>query len=84
MMVQATLKVYKETVSGFLPTPTKSHYVFNLRDFSRVIRGVLLVPPARMTENEKLIRLWIHEVYRVFYDRMTNDEDRLVANILCS
>ena len=78
MMVQATLQVYKETVSGFLPTPTKSHYVFNLRDFSRVIRGVLLVPPVRMTENEKLIRLWIHEVYRVFYDRMTNDEDRFV------
>ncbi len=75
-MVQATLQVYKDTVANFLPTPTKSHYVFNLRDFARVIRGVLLVPPARMTENDKLIRLWVHEVYRVFYDRLIDEADR--------
>ena len=75
-MVQATLEVYKQTVSGFLPTPTKSHYVFNLRDFSRVIRGVLLVPHTRMHENDKLIRLWVHEVYRVFYDRLIDEKDR--------
>jgi len=64
MMVQATLHVYKEAISCFLPTPAKSHYVFNLRDFARVVRGVLLVPASHMGENsEKLIRLWIHEVY---------------------
>ena len=53
------------------------HYVFNLRDFSRVVLGCLLVPAKRMgTESDKLIRLWVHEAYRVFYDRLTNDEDR--------
>ena len=76
IMVAATLQVYKDTVVGFLPTPTKSHYVFNLRDFARVIRGVLLVPSTHMEENEKLIRLWIHEIYRVFYDRLTDEADR--------
>ncbi len=75
-MVQATQQVYVEMVSLFLPTPTKSHYVFNLRDFSRVIRGVLLVPPSRMSDTDKLLRLWIHEIYRVFYDRLTDEEDR--------
>ena len=75
-MVQATLQVYKNTVVSFLPTPAKSHYVFNLRDFSRVIRGVLLVPASRMQETDKLMRLWVHEVYRVFYDRLTVEEDR--------
>lgn len=59
-----------------LPTPAKSHYIFNLRDFARVMRGVLLVPADRMTEPDKLIRLWIHEVYRVFNDRLTDDTDR--------
>ena len=76
IMVQATLEVYKSTVSQFLPTPTKSHYVFNLRDFSRVIRGVLLVPQTRMSEPDKLLRLWVHEVYRVFYDRLVDEGDR--------
>lgn len=77
VMVQATLQVYKNTIVTFLPTPAKSHYVFNLRDFSRVIRGVLLVPASRMQETDKLMRLWVHEVYRVFYDRLTVEEDRV-------
>uniref|UniRef100_A0A4W6EFX0 Dynein axonemal heavy chain 3 n=1 Tax=Lates calcarifer TaxID=8187 RepID=A0A4W6EFX0_LATCA len=69
IMVQATMAVYKDTMDSFLPTPSKSHYIFNLRDFARVIRGVLL-------DGDKLIRLWIHEVYRVFYDRLIDNEDK--------
>nr|XP_014349786.1 PREDICTED: dynein heavy chain 3, axonemal [Latimeria chalumnae] len=78
IMVQATMAVYKAAMENFLPTPSKSHYVFNLRDFSRVIRGVLLCPYTHLKEADKLIRLWIHEVYRVFYDRLTENEDRQV------
>ena len=78
-MVQATMSVYKSAVSIFLPTPSKSHYVFNLRDFARVVRGVLLVPKTNMKEGDKLIRLWVHEVYRVFYDRLIDDDDRYVS-----
>ncbi|CAI5792110.1 dynein heavy chain 3, axonemal [Podarcis lilfordi] len=78
MMVHATMNIYKMAVENFLPTPSKSHYVFNLRDFSRVIRGVLLCPHTHLQDGEKLIRLWIHEVYRVFYDRLIDDEDRKV------
>nr|XP_046272657.1 dynein axonemal heavy chain 3 isoform X2 [Scatophagus argus] len=76
IMVQATMAVYKDTMDSFLPTPSKSHYIFNLRDFARVIRGVLLAPHTHMQEGDKLIRLWIHEVYRVFYDRLIDNEDK--------
>ena len=76
IVVMATMHIYKEAVKHFLPTPSKSHYVFNLRDYARVVRGVLLVPPSCMQDGDKLIRLWIHEVYRVFYDRLIDDEDR--------
>uniref|UniRef100_A0A8C8BKI7 Dynein axonemal heavy chain 3 n=1 Tax=Otus sunia TaxID=257818 RepID=A0A8C8BKI7_9STRI len=75
VMVQATMVIYKMAVDNFLPTPSKSHYVFNLRDFSRVIKGVLLL---EKNDEDKLIRLWIHEVYRVFYDRLVEEEDRKV------
>ncbi|XP_009068409.1 PREDICTED: dynein heavy chain 3, axonemal [Acanthisitta chloris] len=78
MMVQATTVIYKMAVDNFLPTPSKSHYVFNLRDFSRVIKGVLLCPHTHLQDGDKLIRLWIHEVYRVFYDRLVDEDDRKV------
>ncbi|XP_030626002.1 dynein heavy chain 3, axonemal [Chanos chanos] len=76
ILVQATMAVYKDAIGNFLPTPSRSHYIFNLRDFSRVIRGVLLCPHTHLQENDKLIRLWIHEVYRVFYDRLIDEADR--------
>ena len=76
LIIQATMEIYKQTIANFLPTPSKSHYVFNLRDFARVIRGVLLVPSSVMKEEAKLHRLWIHEIYRVFYDRLIDEADR--------
>ncbi|XP_043257418.1 dynein axonemal heavy chain 3 [Colletes gigas] len=78
MVVQATMEVYFAAIKNFLPTPAKSHYTFNLRDFNRVIKGILLVPATRMPDPDKLIRLWIHEVYRVFHDRLVNDDDQQV------
>uniref|UniRef100_A0A8C3V3B4 Dynein axonemal heavy chain 3 n=1 Tax=Catharus ustulatus TaxID=91951 RepID=A0A8C3V3B4_CATUS len=78
MMVQATSVLYKLAVDNFLPTPSKSHYVFNLRDFSRVIKGVLLCPHTHLQVSYKLIRLWVHEVYRVFYDRLVDEDDKKV------
>ena len=78
ILVQATMHVYKAVVEKFLPTPSKSHYVFNLRDFARVVFGVLLVPSTHLQEGDKLIRLWIHEVYRVFYDRLIDNNDRVM------
>ncbi|XP_028831809.1 dynein heavy chain 3, axonemal isoform X2 [Denticeps clupeoides] len=76
IMVQATMAVYKDAIKVFLPTPSKSHYIFNLRHFSRVIKGVLLCPHTHLQDEDKLIRLWIHEVYRVFYDGLIDNEDR--------
>ncbi|KAG7209677.1 hypothetical protein KM043_011323 [Ampulex compressa] len=76
MVVNATMDIFLTAIRKFLPTPAKSHYTFNLRDFSRVIGGILLVPASRMKEPDKLMRLWIHEVYRVFHDRLVDDNDR--------
>jgi dynein heavy chain len=75
-VLSATIEVYRKAIECFLPIPSKSHYTFNLRDFSRVIGGILLVPASRMKEPEKLIKLWIHEIYRVFHDRLVDAEDR--------
>ncbi|KAG6455707.1 hypothetical protein O3G_MSEX009350 [Manduca sexta] len=75
-VVSATMEVYKSVTLQFLPTPSKCHYLFNLRDFARVIKGILLVPATHMKELNKLVLLWVHETYRVFYDRLVDDADR--------
>lgn len=75
-LASAIIDVYNAAVQTFLPTPTKSHYTFSLRDVTRVYQGILMVPPKKLTDEEKLVRLWIHETYRVVYDRLVDADDR--------
>lgn len=59
---------------ALLPTPAKSHYIYNMRDVSKVFQGLAQV--NTVTDKKSLIRLWCHEALRVFHDRLVNDEDR--------
>ncbi|CAF1941259.1 unnamed protein product [Rotaria magnacalcarata] len=75
-LIMSSIDVYKTVCSSLLPTPSKSHYTFNLRDLSKVFQGMLMVESKKVDTVEHLLRLWYHENCRVFQDRLINDEDR--------
>ncbi|EAT40340.1 AAEL007918-PA [Aedes aegypti] len=77
MIVNATLDLYQFACAKLLPTPAKSHYIFNLRDVSRVISGCSMLKRESVESKKVFPRLWMHEAMRVFYDRLINDTDRL-------
>lgn len=74
-VVDATSSLYEKISSDLLPTPAKPHYTFNLRDFAKVIQGVMMVNPKRVLTDTQLGRAFTHEACRVFRDRMVNYED---------
>jgi hypothetical protein len=56
-LVMATLQLYQRCLRDLKPTPAKSHYLFNVRDFFRVVSGVMLLPASRVgTHLGKLVR----------------------------
>ena len=75
-VVDSTVSMYNAITSQLLPTPAKSHYTFNLRDMSKVFQGVLSVSDKAIQEPNDLIRLWSHEITRVFSDRLVCVEDQ--------
>lgn len=75
-IVKATNKVFEKIQADMKPTPAKTHYTFNLRDFSKVICGMTAPTKKELTSASSVIRLWAHEACRVFGDRLINNEDR--------
>ncbi|XP_025155769.1 dynein heavy chain 2, axonemal [Harpegnathos saltator] len=72
----ASINLYDRVIQKMLPTPTKIHYLFNLRDISKVFQGLLRSHKDYQYSKQTFLRLWVHESFRVFCDRLIDEKDR--------
>ena len=74
--VSSTVEIFDKIQEELRPTPAKFHYLFNLRDVSKVVQGLCMAKPVSIQSDEVFLRLWVNESFRVFHDRLINDSDR--------
>eukprot|EP00698_Gefionella_okellyi_P018829 TRINITY_DN568_c0_g1_i2.p1 TRINITY_DN568_c0_g1~~TRINITY_DN568_c0_g1_i2.p1 ORF type:complete len:4478 (+),score=1217.70 TRINITY_DN568_c0_g1_i2:54-13487(+) len=67
--------LWQSVKAKLLPTPTKFHYIFSLRDLSRIVQGMIRVIPETTKSAIDIWKLWAHESFRVLADRFTTSED---------
>ncbi|CAE7947026.1 SWA2, partial [Symbiodinium sp. KB8] len=72
----ATISVWTKVQKVLLPTPSRFHYIFNLRELSRVFQGILETPQTVIVDEEKFVSLWRHECTRVFADKLSREKDK--------
>ncbi|XP_069565682.1 dynein axonemal heavy chain 10 [Brachyistius frenatus] len=74
-----TLELYNIVIREMPPTPSKFHYIFNLRDLSRVYNGLTLTKPDRFLTATQFVRVWRNECLRIFHDRLINETDKALV-----
>ncbi|XP_077418136.1 dynein axonemal heavy chain 10-like isoform X1 [Vanacampus margaritifer] len=77
-----TLDLYNSLVKDLPPTPAKFHYIFNLRDLSRVYNGLTLTQPERFSTVNIFVRVWRNECLRIFHDRLIDEKDKNLVQAL--
>ena len=75
-LIPVTRKIWKATKDKMLPTPSKFHYVFNLRDLSRIWLGMIGTQANVISSTESTLKLWRHEMTREMSDRFITDKDK--------
>lgn len=77
-LIDATIYVFNKLGrdTRYSATAKKFHYMFNLREISKVTEGIMFAQPnSYKAKGDLIVKLWIHECKRVFEDRMINDDD---------
>ena len=90
-LVPMTISLWNSVKAKMLPTPAKFHYLFNMRDLSKVFQGLLFANRDRFDKASDgafqafgsvtngtgyLFQLWRHECERVFSDKLVSDSEK--------
>lgn len=75
--VESSIELFLTLSEVLKPTPAKPHYLFNLRDISKIFQGLYLVDNSQYAKgSSKIGRAWLHETCRVMGDRITAHRDK--------
>ncbi|XP_059731658.1 dynein axonemal heavy chain 14 isoform X2 [Bos taurus] len=75
-IISCCLAVYHQVCQTMLPTPTKCHYMFNLRDIFKLLLGLLQADKFVVNSKEMAALFFVHEATRVFHDRLLEEAER--------
>ncbi|XP_043967273.1 dynein axonemal heavy chain 10 [Gambusia affinis] len=78
-VTDCTLELYNLIIKDLPPTPSKFHYIFNLRDLSRVYNGMVLTKPEIFVTVTQFVRVWRNECLRIFHDRLIDETDKTLV-----
>jgi hypothetical protein len=73
-LIKAAIAVHDKVQSSFRKTAVNFHYEFTIRHLSSIFQGILFSQPAQFGDQEKLVKLWLHESERVYADRLISPE----------
>ncbi|GBG28212.1 Dynein heavy chain 2, axonemal [Hondaea fermentalgiana] len=73
--VDALLELHELMCAKFLPSATRFHYNFNMRNLSSVVQGLCRSSHEAYTTPLSFVRLFLHESMRVFSDRLVSEKD---------
>ncbi|XP_078250276.1 dynein axonemal heavy chain 11-like [Pogona vitticeps] len=74
-LTQAAISLHQKMAQNFLPTAIRFHYIFNLRDLTRIFQGMLFATPECLQFPVDLVHLWFHESSRVYSDKLMDEKD---------
>lgn len=75
-LVSMGLSLHTRISQIFLPTASKFHYIFNLRDLASIYQGLLFASCDTCPESDDLARLYVHEAFRVYSDKLIDESDQ--------
>ena len=71
-VMQCLFDTHEMVTQKFLPSSVKFMYNWNLRELNNTVKGLCRTTPKETSTPKAFTRIFVHEIHRVYRDRMVN------------